>query len=118
MNNESLFRVKHLKILRKKSSMLNTVSWGCCFSRAVFVISSLSAASRRRVLPTSQSAIVSRNPAQLMDKRSLQGKNTFNFDVRQINWEKYMDAYVLGVRTHLFKDDLCTVPNAKNHLKQ
>jgi hypothetical protein len=118
MNNESLFRVKHLKILRKKSSMLNTVSWGCCFSRAVFVISSLSAASRRRVLPTSQSAIVSRNPAQLMDKMSVQEKITFNFDVRKIDWETYMTTFAVGVREYLFKDDLSSLPAARKNLNK
>jgi hypothetical protein len=71
-----------------------------------------------RVLPTSQSAIVSRNAAQLMDKMSVQEKITFNFDVRKIDWETYMTTFAVGVREYLFKDDLSSLPAARKNLNK
>lgn len=40
---------------------------------------------------------VSRNASYLMGKMSDDDRNTFNFDVRQIDWESYLEVYVSGV---------------------
>lgn len=49
---------------------------------------------------------VSRNVSYLMGKMSDDDRNTFNFDVRQIDWESQLEIYVSGVRQFLIKDDL------------
>ncbi|XP_046651749.1 putative fatty acyl-CoA reductase CG5065 [Daphnia pulicaria] len=61
---------------------------------------------------------VSRNASYLMGKMSDDDRNTFNFDVRQIDWESYLEVYVSGVRQFLIKDDLGTLPAARNNLKR
>jgi fatty acyl-CoA reductase len=58
----------------------------------------------------------SQNPVLLMDKMSVQEKNTFNFDVRKIDWETYMTTFAVGVREYLFKDDLSSLPAARKNL--
>ena len=61
---------------------------------------------------------ISSNPDHLMTKMSADDKTTFNFDVRQIDWESYTEKYVVGVRKHLLKDDLSSLPLAKKKLKK
>ena len=61
---------------------------------------------------------ISSNPDQLMTKMSADDKTTFNFDVRQIDWESYMENYVVGVRKYLLKDGLSSLPLARNNLKK
>ncbi|XP_046651716.1 LOW QUALITY PROTEIN: putative fatty acyl-CoA reductase CG5065 [Daphnia pulicaria] len=60
----------------------------------------------------------SQNPVLLMDKMSVQEKNTFNFDVRKIDWETYMTTFAVGVREYLFKDDLSSLPAARKNLNK
>jgi fatty acyl-CoA reductase len=60
----------------------------------------------------------SQNPVLLMDKMSIQEKNTFNFDVRKIDWETYMTTFAVGVREYLFKDDLSSLPAARKNLNR
>ena len=44
-----------------------------------------------------------------MEKMSGDDGNTFNFSVRQIEWESYMENYVTGVRKYLLKDNQNTL---------
>ncbi|XP_046651701.1 putative fatty acyl-CoA reductase CG5065 isoform X2 [Daphnia pulicaria] len=60
----------------------------------------------------------SQNPVLLMDKMSVQEKNTFNFDVRKIDWETYMTTFAVGVREYLFKDDLSSIHAARKNLNR
>ncbi len=53
-----------------------------------------------------------------MDKMSVQEKNTFNFDVRKIDWETYMTTFAVGVREYLFKDDLSSIHAARKNLNR
>ncbi len=61
---------------------------------------------------------VSRNPLQLSNKMSAEDRSTFNFDVRQIDWESYMESYVIGVRKYLLKDDSNTLTFARTNMKR
>ncbi|KAI9556289.1 hypothetical protein GHT06_018863 [Daphnia sinensis] len=65
---------------------------------------------------TRQWNFISRNPIQLIDKMSSKDQEIFNFDVRKIDWETYMENYICGVRTFLFNDDLSTIPAARKTL--
>lgn len=53
---------------------------------------------------------VSRNPAA-------EDRSTYNFDVQKINWESYMESYVLGVRKYLLKEDSSTLDLRRSNLK-
>nr|XP_022899728.1 putative fatty acyl-CoA reductase CG5065 [Onthophagus taurus]XP_022899729.1 putative fatty acyl-CoA reductase CG5065 [Onthophagus taurus] len=43
-------------------------------------------------------------------------RKEFCFDVSQINWEEYIENYVLGIRKFIFKEDLDTLPKARKHM--
>ena len=55
--------------------------------------------------------------------RSLSAKLTpvdrdiFNFDIRLLNWNAYIESCVKGVRQYLLKDDLGTLPQARERYK-
>lgn len=36
----------------------------------------------------------------------------FNFDMKQLNWDKFFYNYIRGLRVYLLKDDLSTLPQA------
>jgi len=61
---------------------------------------------------------ISRNPAFLLEKMSAEDTSTFNFDVRKINWESYMESYVLGVRKYLLKEDSSTLNLRRSNLRK
>lgn len=61
---------------------------------------------------------VSQNIGRLMDKMTPRDQEIFNFDVRQIDWESYIDTYACGVRQHLLRDDMSTLSAAKKNLKR
>ncbi|XP_034827517.1 fatty acyl-CoA reductase wat-like [Maniola hyperantus] len=39
-------------------------------------------------------------------------KELFNFDMSSVNWDEYCKAYIKGVRVHLLKDPLDTIPQS------
>ena len=53
-----------------------------------------------------------------MGKMSDTDKENFNFDVRQIHWESYLENYLSGIRTFILKDDPSTLPDAVKNLKK
>lgn len=59
---------------------------------------------------------VNRNSTHLLDKMSAGDKALFPFDVRDLNWESYIQKYVLGIREHLLKDDTQTLPKARRNV--
>lgn len=61
---------------------------------------------------------VNRNAVKLIDKMSTEDRSIFNFDVSLIDWQSYMVNYVHGVRTYLVKDELSTLPFARDNLKR
>lgn len=47
---------------------------------------------------------ISANAIHLLDKMSEEDRQTFYFDVRQINWNEYIHNYVAGTRKYILKD--------------
>lgn len=41
----------------------------------------------------------------------------FNCSVKSINWDSYMERYMLGIRQFLLKDDMSSLPMARRKLK-
>lgn len=61
---------------------------------------------------------VSENPIRLLDHLSESDKRTFYFDVRQIDWDAYIETYIKGARRYILKDDLSTLPTARRNLNK
>lgn len=47
---------------------------------------------------------------------SPQDRKRFCFDVRTIEWSSYLENYVLGIRKHIFGEQDCTIPKARQML--
>lgn len=45
-------------------------------------------------------------------------RKEFNIDVTQIDWNEYLEKYVLGIRTYIFKEKPDTLPKARAHLSR
>jgi len=45
-------------------------------------------------------------------------KKLFNFDVKTINWEDYMNNFYLGIRKFLLKEEESNIPQAKKRLQR
>lgn len=67
---------------------------------------------------THQWRFISENFIQLHDQLSEKDKQTFYFDVRQIDWTSYMEDNVLGTRRFILNDDHSTLPAARKNLKR
>ncbi|MFH4974946.1 hypothetical protein AB6A40_001655 [Gnathostoma spinigerum] len=52
----------------------------------------------------------------LWDSLSEEDRQTFNFDVRQLNWDSYLFDYLMGVKRFLIKETLDDIPKAQKHL--
>lgn len=42
----------------------------------------------------------------------------FNFDMTKFDWESYIKTYVLGIRTFILKDDLSSLPEAREKFQK
>ncbi|XP_032686128.1 putative fatty acyl-CoA reductase CG5065 isoform X2 [Odontomachus brunneus] len=42
----------------------------------------------------------------------------FNLDFRNLDWDKYLRQYMLGIRKHILRDDLDTLNKARNRLSK
>ena len=42
----------------------------------------------------------------------------FNFDVSQIEWEKYLENYCIGTKQYALKEDMLRLPKAKQSLER
>lgn len=49
----------------------------------------------------------------LMAKLTLKDREKFYCDIRDINWNVYLKSYIRGIRVHLIKDPLDTLPQAR-----
>jgi len=67
---------------------------------------------------THQWRFVSDNPIRLLEHLSDSDRRTFDFDVRNINWNTYIETYILGARRFILKDDLSTLPQARKNLSR
>lgn len=54
-----------------------------------------------------------KNVPQLFAKLDDRDKQLFNFNMTKLNWKKYVEDNVLGIRVILMKDPLSTIDEAK-----
>ena len=59
---------------------------------------------------------VNNNFIPLLDKLSDEDRQIFNFDVRQIDWKKYVTDYCSGIRRYILKEKDDTIQAARNRL--
>lgn len=52
------------------------------------------------------------NVQQLWTSLNPDDKKTFNFDMKQLDWDKFFYNYIRGLRVYLLKDDMSTLPQA------
>lgn len=43
--------------------------------------------------------------------------NEFNCDVSTLDWDSYIEKYMMGIRTFVLKDDISSLPKARRRLK-
>jgi alcohol-forming fatty acyl-CoA reductase len=41
----------------------------------------------------------------------------FNCDLTSLNWDEYMEKYMMGIRTFILKDDISSLPGARKKLR-
>lgn len=56
------------------------------------------------------------NVRMLNQSLSLDDRAEFSFDVKQIQWSKYIEDYVLGIRHFIFKENPNSLPAARKQL--
>ncbi|XP_023227144.1 putative fatty acyl-CoA reductase CG5065 [Centruroides sculpturatus] len=58
----------------------------------------------------------SRNVEELLETMSKKDKQNFDFDISKLNWDHYMEDYVLGIRRFVLKEDDSTIPRSRKNL--
>ena len=43
---------------------------------------------------------------------------TFNFDVRQLNWPEYIENYCIGTKKYVLNEEMSDIPVAQKHLRK
>jgi fatty acyl-CoA reductase len=58
----------------------------------------------------------SQNLVNLHESMSDEDKKKFNIDIREMNWQSYIENYALGIRKHVLKEELSNLPLARRKL--
>ena len=58
------------------------------------------------------------NAMELSSKLSGKDQEMFYFDVRSIDWNDYLEKYILGTRQYVLKDDSSTLVAARKNLNR
>ncbi|XP_067132590.1 putative fatty acyl-CoA reductase CG5065 [Centruroides vittatus] len=58
----------------------------------------------------------SNNMEKLIETMSSEDKQNFDFDISKLNWDDYLDEYVLGIRRFVLKEDDSTIPRSRKQL--
>lgn len=67
---------------------------------------------------TRQWAFADNNVQALCRSLSPEDRDTFDFDVTNINWDGYIESYVLGIRRFLFKESPHTLPKSRTIMRR
>ena len=59
---------------------------------------------------------VNANFIPLLDQLSVLDRQTFNFDVREIDWQIYVEDYCMGIRRYILNEQEETIPAARTSL--
>lgn len=58
------------------------------------------------------------NVRRLGEQLSPEDRQTFMFDVKQIDWSSYLERYILGIRHFILKESPDSLPAARSHIKK
>jgi fatty acyl-CoA reductase len=58
------------------------------------------------------------NSDKLLALMSPEDRQTFDFDIRKMNWQTYIKRYCLGVKQYLLHEDLADLPKARQNIKR
>jgi fatty acyl-CoA reductase len=58
------------------------------------------------------------NVRSLLGKLTPEDRDIFNSDIKQLNWNEYIETCVKGVRQHILKDDMSTLPFARKRYQK
>lgn len=58
------------------------------------------------------------NVRELAEQLSPEDRQTFMFDVKQIDWPSYIEHYILGIRHFILKESPDTLPAARSHIRK
>jgi fatty acyl-CoA reductase len=53
------------------------------------------------------------NLRSLLAKLTPEDRDIFNFDIKQVNWNEYLESCVKGLRQYILKDQINTLPAAR-----
>ncbi|XP_024883964.1 putative fatty acyl-CoA reductase CG5065 [Temnothorax curvispinosus] len=67
---------------------------------------------------TNQWSFWDNNVQQLCKQLSPEDRNTFMFNVRQIDWPSYLEHYILGIRQFILRESPDTLPAARSRMKK
>ena len=59
---------------------------------------------------------VNANFIPLLDQLLVLDRQTFNFDVREIDWQIYVEDYCMGIRRYILNEQEETIPAARTSL--
>ncbi|CAA9996662.1 unnamed protein product [Nesidiocoris tenuis] len=58
------------------------------------------------------------NVLELYRRLSPQDKQTFCFDINGIDWQEYIETYVMGTRRYILKEDPSSLPESRTNLRK
>ena len=58
------------------------------------------------------------NSDKLLALMSPEDRQTFDFDIRKMNWQIYIKRYCLGLKQYLLHEDLADLPKARQNIKR
>ena len=58
------------------------------------------------------------NVQRLLGELSPNDRKVFDFEIKDLNWDTYLNTYVLGTRKFILKEDPSTFPEARAHLRK
>lgn len=67
---------------------------------------------------TRQWSFADDNVQALCASLSAEDRRVFDFNVRNIDWDAYIESYVLGIRRFLFKESPQTLPKSRTVLRR
>jgi fatty acyl-CoA reductase len=56
--------------------------------------------------------VTNTNVQELWQKLDEDDRKLFDFNIDELDWDKYIYTYVRGIRLYLLKDDMSTLPAA------
>jgi fatty acyl-CoA reductase len=59
-----------------------------------------------------------KNVQELWRKLDEDDRKLFDFNIEDLDWDKYFYTYVRGVRQYLLKDEMSTIPQATARYKR